>query len=151
MFIGSAIVLVLLIGVGVAYIWYMGQQEVDPNAIASKVDYKPVETKKPVKEADNVNVGASIQSLTSPVSPGSNVSVVVNTNQESQCTISVIYDKTESKDSGLLPKKSDEYGMVSWTWTVENSVPLGKWPVKVTCSKGTKSGVVVGDLVIAKP
>jgi hypothetical protein len=51
-------------------------------------------------------------------------------------------------DPGLVKKTADEYGMVSWTWGVSRSVPVGKWPVTVTCAIGKHSGVVIGDLEV---
>ncbi len=77
--------------------------------------------------------------------------MTVKTNAAAACNIKVVYDKTASTDSGLIAKVADEYGMVSWGWTVEPSVPLGKWPVKVTCANAKHSAVVQSDLVVEKP
>lgn len=107
-------------------------------------------TVKHVAVAENAPVGASVQLLTSPVAPGSNASITIKTLPITNCTISVVYDKTASKDSGLAAKISDEFGSITWAWTVEPTVPVGKWPVTVTCARGKKSGVVIGDLVVTK-
>jgi hypothetical protein len=136
--IGTAVVLILMIGAGVAYTWYMGQQPV-ATASAELPESKPVTTIKPVTPAENASVGASVQSLTTPLVPGTNANVIIRTHQYAACTIVVEYNKVASIDSGLKPKKADEFGIVSWTWTVEESVPVGKWPVKVTCAFGEKS------------
>lgn len=147
----SVVLLVLIVGVGVGYIWYNGQN--GDNEIASQETIEPTKpplVKKPTQLADNAKVGASVQALTSPTLPGDNSSITVKTNPDAKCTISVIYDKTPSTDSGLIPKNADEYGVVNWTWTVEKSAPIGKWPVKVTCVKDKLSGVVVGDLKVVR-
>jgi hypothetical protein len=145
------VLLVLMVGAGVGYVWYMGQHpphvQADETSVAKpiKPDYKPT------KPSPNAKESAAVQSLTSPVAPGDNASVAVRTLPDSACTITVVYDKTASKDSGLGQKTADEYGLVSWTWTVEAAVPLGKWPVTVTCAYNNKTAVVQGDLVVAKP
>jgi len=139
------VLLFLFIGTGVAYTWYMGRN-VDTSLLTEPVEYKPTPVIKRVEQSENVPESVAIQSLTSPVLPGSNASITIRTNQKSLCNISVIYNEIASKDSGLVDKPSDEYGMVSWSWTVESSVPIGKWPVKVTCTRDEKSAVVVGNL-----
>lgn len=121
-----------------------------PAAIATPVEAASAPAITPAKPAANAKESASIQMLTSPVAPGSNASVSVKTNAASKCTITVEYNKVASTDSGLKPKVADEFGMISWAWTVEESVPLGKWPVKVTCAYNDQSSVVQGDLVVAK-
>jgi hypothetical protein len=135
------VLLVLMVGAGVGYVWYMGQHPPHVQADETSV----------AKPSPNAKESAAVQSLTSPVAPGDNASVAVRTLPDSACTITVVYDKTASKDSGLGQKTADEYGLVSWTWTVEAAVPLGKWPVTVTCAYNNKTAVVQGDLVVAKP
>jgi hypothetical protein len=149
--ISVGVLLVVILGGGAAYTWYMGEYGADtPAAIAAPVEAAPVAAIAPAKPAANAKESASIQMLTSPVTPGSNASVSVKTNAASQCTIAVEYNKIASTDSGLTPKVADEFGMVSWAWTVEESAPLGRWPVKITCIYNDQSAVVQGDLVVAK-
>jgi hypothetical protein len=146
-----AVLAVVIVGAGVAYTWYTGQHTVE--AVAAPVDETPPVSApviKPPNPAPNAKVGASVQMITSPVAPGANASITVKTNPTSECTIKVVYDTIISTDSGLSPKTADEYGIVSWTWTVEESVPVGKWPVKVTCAYNKNSAMVQGDLKIAK-
>ena len=148
-FISIVVLLVVFVGAGAAYTWYVGQDTAEVDSIIDT----PVETKsapiiKPVKQAANAPTSASVQMITSPIAPGSNASMIVHTNPDSSCTILVTYNKVPSKDSGLVLKTADEYGIVSWAWTVESSVPLGKWPAKVTCVHNDKSAVVIGDLVV---
>lgn len=141
--------LVLATMAGLIYTWVMGQTK--PPEVQVQ-DITPKDSKPPivehVKPAENVPVGVSIQSMTTPITPGSNVTVIIKTRPLATCTITAVYNKVASRDSGLVAKTADDFGMVSWTWTVEESVPVGKWPVTVTCSYGKKSGVVIGDLVV---
>ena len=149
--ISTFIMLVLFVGAGVGYTWYMGQNSSsDKSVLAEPVEYKPPTVIKPTQPTANTKVGASVQMITSPILPGSNASITVRTVATASCSISVIYKETPSTDSGLVIKKADEYGMVSWSWTVEDSVPLGKWPVKVTCAYGESSAQVIGDLVVSE-
>jgi hypothetical protein len=139
---------VLAVGAGAAYTWYMGKTS--PAALVTPVEAETAPVIKHVQPATNAPIGASVQTVTSPVNPGENASITARTSPGADCTISVVYDKTASKDSGLSAKTADEFGMVSWTWTIEASAPLGKWPVKVTCALGKKSALVQADLVVAK-
>ena len=144
--------LVVAVVVGVGYAWYVGEyggdsgQNIQPTTHATG---GVLENKRP-KISDTASIGAVVQNITSPVVPGSNASIMVRTNPDANCAISVIYDKTPSRDSGLGEKKADEYGIVEWTWTVEGSVPLGKWPVEVTCANKKNSAVVENALHVVK-
>jgi len=141
---------VLVVGGGVAYTWYVGKYETAPStAIAAPAAPAPAPVVTPTKPAPNAKESASIQMLSSPVLPGANATITVKTNAGSKCTIAVVYDKTPSADSGLSQKVADEFGIVSWTWTVEPTVALGKWPVKITCLYNDQSAVVQGDLVVS--
>jgi hypothetical protein len=141
---------VLFIGGGLGYTWYMGQQPSNTtSAIAAPVESQPVPAIKPAKPAANAKESASVQMLTSPIAPGANASITVKTNPASKCTIIVEYNKVASKDSGLVARAADEFGTVSWTWTVDKTAPLGKWPVKVTCTYNKKSAFVQVDLKVA--
>lgn len=123
-------------------------QNVDVSSIQAPVEYKAKIKAGPTKPAENTPVSASVQSLDSPIVPGMNVAMTVRTKPESTCSIKFIYNEITSTDSGLIDKVADEYGMVSWSWTVDGGVPLGVWPVKVTCVLGEKSAVVIGDLEV---
>lgn len=145
----SVIVLaVLVVGGGLGYTWYMGEGE-PGSAIAQPV---AATTSRPVirapKPAENVPVGVAVQSITSPVAPGSNASITIRSLPEAICTIVLKYANVPSKDSGLVEKTADDFGMVTWAWTVESGTPLGSWPTTVTCVRGEQSGVVQAELVV---
>lgn len=146
--ISSAVVLLIIVAVGVGYTWYMGRN-VDSSAIATPVDTTDEYTEvKSVKPAENVPESVAVQFFTDQVIPGTNAAISVRTKPDSICKISVIYDKVSSTDSGLIDKTADEYGMASWSWSVGDSVPIGKWPVKVTCYYGEQWAVGTGDLEV---
>jgi hypothetical protein len=142
--------LVLFVGAGVAYVWYSGQSTGVQAVAATPVAQAEAPVIKPNKPAANAKEGVAIESLTTPVAPGANSSMIVRTLAGSQCTISVVYNNVPSKDSGLVPKVADDYGNVSWSWTVSEDTPVGHAPVTVTCSYNKQTAVVQGDLVVTK-
>jgi hypothetical protein len=149
--ISIGVLLVLAAAAGAGYVWYSGQQgpavaaDTAPQAPATS-HAVPVAT----RQAPDAVIGASVQSIDSPVMRGQNVTLTVRTNTYAKCTISVIYDKTPSKDSGLTTKTAGDDGMVSWTWTVDTTAAFGTWPAKVTCANDKHSSVVQADLTVAK-
>lgn len=146
-FISFFVLILVFVVFGIFYTWYIGKN-VDDSSFDEPMDpvvYKQVEH---IKPAENVPVSVSIQSITTPVLPGSNVSLIVRTKSEATCSIIFTYDDIKSTDSGLVDKKADEFGTVSWSWTVDESTPLGTWPAKVTCFEGEKSGVFIGDVEV---
>ncbi|MEO6109586.1 MAG: hypothetical protein ABIP50_01065 [Candidatus Saccharimonadales bacterium] len=146
--ISVGILLVLFIGAGVAYTFYMSQTETPKIVTTPVVDKKNTITH--VKIAANAPASASVQSITTPIMPGDNASISIKSNPGSSCAIKVEYNKIPSTDSGLKDKVSDEFGITTWSWTIEPTAPEGKWPVSVTCTYNTKTAVVVGDLVVSK-
>jgi hypothetical protein len=146
--ISIVVLLILAVGAGAGYTWYMGQQKPAASSITVATDPEPRYELKAQTPAPDALFGAAIQSLTTPIIPGSNVTAIIHTRQFATCTIVVEYNKVASTDSGLKQKKADDFGVVSWTWTVEESVPVGKWPVTVKCAYGERSVVVIGELVV---
>jgi hypothetical protein len=147
--ISVGVLIVLLVAAGAIYTWFAGRNPA-PNQTTNAVDATPAPVVKAVDPAPNAPESASVQSLTSPVAPGDNASATIKTNPGSWCTITVVYDKTASTDSGLTGKTADDFGSVSWTWTVDTTAPTGTWPVTVTCLRNKVSAVVVGSLIVAK-
>lgn len=79
-------------------------------------------------------------SLTSPVSPGGDATVTVQTAPGVLCLITVRYKSGPSKARGLVPKTADNRGIVTWTWQVGTGTTPGLWPIIVTCSAGGHQG-----------
>jgi hypothetical protein len=144
----ALIILLALLCAGAVYAWFSEQGEIKiaDTVSAPKTDPNPI---KPSKVDPNAQESAAVQSLSSPVKPGDNAAVSVKTNPKSICTIKVTYGDIESKDSGLVPKHANDFGIVGWSWTVDGSAPKGTWPVEVTCALNEKSAFVRGDQAVA--
>jgi hypothetical protein len=143
-------VLALLGGsAGLAYTWYVGNNDPVTPAVLPETKKTPLTQVATPKAKPEGPVGVSIQVLSSPVAPGGNASLTIRTRPDAACSITVTYKDQKSTDTGLIPKTADEFGTVQWTWTVESSRPVGKWPVDVTCALGEMSGYVRGDLEVA--
>ena len=143
------VLLLLIIGGALAYTFYFGATPtVQTIQEAPKPQVNAI--KKPAPIAPDAKVGVSTQTITSPVMPGANSFISIQTLAGIPCTIDVEYNKVKSTDSGLVQKTSDEYGVVSWSWTVGPNTPLGTWPVVVACAHGKQSGTVTANLVVSK-
>lgn len=140
---------VLIVIAGLAYTWYVGQQQSDAAEVIA-VETPQKKTGSDIQSDPNANVGVSVQYLSSPITPGSETTITIKTNREAECTIAVEYNKVPSKDAALTRQMADEYGAVKWDWFVEDSVPTGTWPVNIYCYKNEKSGFVRGDLKVVK-
>ena len=141
----SLILLFVLAGVG--YVWYSERTPVEQPKPEAK-STEPSALPKPSKPSPNAPEQVALQAFTSPVKAGENSSISVKTNATSTCTISVTYNKVPSKDSGLTPKVADDFGNVTWSWTVPDTAPVGAWPVKVTCVYHGRSAVLISDLKV---
>lgn len=148
----AAGVLVLLATIaGVGYTYYMGTQAPSkPFKTLEQVAPKTAPVQKPSVQAANVPTSVSVTSFTSTVAPGMNATISIQTNPTAICSITAVYNNVPSKDSGLQSKQADEFGTISWGWTIESTAPLGKWPVTITCTRNKKDAVVVGTLEISK-
>lgn len=76
-----------------------------------------------------------IISVTSPISPGENATLVAQTVGGAYCTITVYYLSGPSRAAGLYSKYADNHGSVSWTWRVGTRTTSGTWPIVVTATK----------------
>jgi len=142
------VLFIIIVSAGVAYTWYLSKDVV--NVSNEIVETQVISSTKITRPALDPNsaVGASVQSLSSPVLAGDRVDMVIKTRQYADCSIIVEYNKIPSKDPGLTIKQADDYGTVNWQWSIPEGTPAGKWPVKVTCKYGEKSGYVEGELVV---
>lgn len=81
-------------------------------------------------------------SPTSPVSPGDDATVTVQTTPGALCLITVRYKSGPSRARGLVPKIADSRGIVTWTWRVGTRTTPGRWPIIVTCSADGRQGTL---------
>lgn len=142
------ILLLALMTTALIYVWYTGTKtEVKTPSLQTTLQSTP---KAPPTVPADTPVGVSISTLSSPIAAGSNASVSVRTKQKAACTIALTYGTEKSTDSGLVPKTADEYGVVSWSWSVETNRPAGTYPLEITCARDGKSGYRRADLVVTK-
>jgi len=81
----------------------------------------------------------AIVSVTSPVGPGYNATLVAKTTPGANCGITVYYKSGPSTAQGLYPKTTDANGNVSWTRKVGTRTTPGSWKIIVTASLGGKT------------
>lgn len=150
MAVSAGISLVVLVAAGAAYIYFTGgntERQVQvpkPDVVANS----PV---KPPKESPDAPASAVIEEISSPVKPGAEASVSVQTNVKAKCSIQVAYaesgvTKLYSDAAGLEPKIADDFGSVSWSWKTKGLTNLNKRTVVITCSYHKKTAVVQGEV-----
>src|SRR6266571_3238751 len=88
----------------------------------------------PARAADLL---VTLISVTSPAAPFSDATLTVSTTPGANCSIVVHYKSGPSRAKGLVPKVASSSGRVSWTWRVGSNTTPGRWPIVVTCEKGT--------------
>jgi hypothetical protein len=71
-------------------------------------------------------------SLTSPVSAGSDATLVMAVPTGTPCSIVVTYKSGPSSASGLYPQRAS-VGRINWTWMVGTRTTPGRWPIDVSC------------------
>jgi len=85
--------------------------------------------------------GLTVTFTSLPVAHRDNpTSASVKTTAGAACTIKVKYRTGYSRAKGLEKKTAPANGRITWTWEVGKTTTPGKWPVTVTCTKGSKSG-----------
>ena len=89
-----------------------------------------------------------IVTLTSPVNPGNNVTLSVQTAPQASCRITLPYKLGQKKGARLAPTAADSNGLVSWTWRLVPGSISGKWPITVTCTSGGRQGTLKTFLVV---
>ncbi|HLJ62210.1 MAG TPA: hypothetical protein VKZ50_21015 [bacterium] len=101
-----------------------------------------------VRLADAQRIDVVLVSLTSPVGPGHDATIVVQTAPGAHCLVGVAYKSGPSHAAGLAPKNADAKGRVAWTWRVGSATTPGTWPVTVVCAAGEQQGTVTALLVV---
>ncbi len=128
----------LAVAAGAIYTWLMGKRQ----PVTQSVTQTPKKTTPTATPAidENAPVGVAIEAMSPPMKAGSNASISIKTRPKAACSITVTYNDQKSADAGLVPKNADEFGVVMWTWSVEQGRPVGTWPVEVTCAYNGRSG-----------
>jgi hypothetical protein len=76
--------------------------------------------------------GVALKSLTSPVSAGSDATLVVSVPSGIHCSIVVTYKSGASEAPGLYPQRASD-SRITWTWMVGTRTTPGRWPIDVSC------------------
>jgi len=147
--VGSSVALLLvIITIAVMLVWLNGEETLsDPSQKKTVVKKEAI---KPVAPNESAVPFAAREYLTSPVSPGTNAMINIKTLGTAKCTIKIVYGGVASTDSGLQDKIADEYGNVSWSWTVPSEAPEGTWPIDMYCYFRDKSAYLRESLVVKK-
>jgi micrococcal nuclease len=82
--------------------------------------------------APSATARARLVRVTSPISPGSDATLVAQVRPARRCRITVYYKSGPSVAQGLYPKRPHN-GRVSWTWMVGTNTTPGRWPIQVSC------------------
>ncbi len=147
----SALVLLVLFFIGgFVYVYMNDQSSVVTSGAKSSSSVSYQQLKPPPPSNPKSSVGVAVEALDTPVTRGSQTSMIISTNSYATCSISVIYNNIVSNDPALSPKVADAYGMITWTWTVPKTTPLGVWPIKVTCHDQTQSGFFEDSLSVVQ-
>lgn len=86
--------------------------------------------------------------LTSPVLPGSDARIEIQTKPGAKCSISVVYRSGPSRAVGLEPREADANGRVVWSWRVGANTSLGEWPIYVACVLGQQKAEVETEFAV---
>jgi micrococcal nuclease len=76
-------------------------------------------------------VTQTLVSLTSPVKRGAYATIIVRTQPNTACSITVYYKSGPSSAKGLEPKTANTYGRCVWTWKVGTNTTIGTWRIVV--------------------
>ena len=146
--ISAGIILAVFIIGGFVYVYFSDTQPAASSASNKNQGaiYNPI--KPPAKPTAKSLEGVAVQSFDSPVAPGGNTTLLINTLPYSTCTISVTMNRLNASDLGLKTEKADDFGVVTWTWVIPQNTPFGTYPVSVTCSYGAKSAVLDEGLAV---
>ncbi len=90
----------------------------------------------------------SVKSIDKNVKAGTKAGLTVATEDGAECTIVVTYATGPATDSGLAPSVAASNGYVQWGWTVPADTAPGTVPVKVSCTKGARSGQLETEFTV---
>ena len=75
-------------------------------------------------------------SATSPVARGGTATVKIATSPNATCSITVTYGASgPAKAPGLEPRAADDFGALTWSWTVAPATAPGTYPIDVLCGE----------------
>jgi S1-C subfamily serine protease len=89
-----------------------------------------------------------ITSITSPVSPGTNARVEIQTTPGAECAITVVYKSGPSRARGLEPGVADTGGQIAWVWRVGTNTTPGTWPIFIECVFGDQTAETKTEFLV---
>ncbi|HET6964841.1 MAG TPA: hypothetical protein VFH58_08710 [Acidimicrobiales bacterium] len=97
-------------------------------------------TTRPATPPPSTATGVQIESVTSPVSRGSEVSLVAQTSPNMACNLEVTLPSGgQSQSQGLGPRSADNSGRVQWNWQTGTRTKPGTATANVTCGSASES------------
>lgn len=154
--IGIAILAVLIGGTYAALLWFNNPQAALTVKEPDATNQQNPSFMTPHKPPKDVAIGSSIQSISSPIAPGNNASLTLRTTESAVCTIKVVRidaamrEVQRVSDSGLSDKEADDFGVVTWTWTMPADAVIAKWQADITCTRDSKSTRSIGEIEVQK-
>ena len=129
--------------IGALYVFIVDRTKpVPPKKINSSSDQAISSLPPATAPSSNSPEGVALQAMTTPVQVGAVFYLSAETNAGSLCTAYIDYAGTDGTDPNLNSQQANEYGNVTWTWTVPDKAPLGTWPLTITCLYRGRTGVV---------
>lgn len=95
-------------------------------------DPAPQSTDAPTTATTDERMAVKIISVTTPVSPGSTVTLFAQTKPGAMCEVNTGYKVSANEAKTLYPKQAETSGLISWTWTVDSSATPGKYAVTIS-------------------
>ncbi len=95
-------------------------------------DPAPQPTDVPTTATTDPQIAVKIISVTSPVSPGSTITLFAQTEPGAICEVDTGYKLSANEAKTLYPKQAEASGLISWTWTVDSSATPGKYAVTIS-------------------
>ena len=111
---------------------------------------EPTETPEPEPTAAPAPKALSVKvtKRTASVRRNGTASVTIKTGKGARCSINVEYASGSATAAGLIDKKANASGVVTWSWKVGGRTTTGRWPIDITCDLGSRSGHVSTSFVV---
>ena len=101
-------------------------------AACNSQDTQVKSTDAPTTATTDRQMAVKIISVTSPVNPGSTVTLFAQTKPGALCEVNAGYKLIAGEAKTLYPKQAETSGLVSWTWTVDSSATPGKYAATIS-------------------
>ena len=82
------------------------------------------------------------------VARGANATVAIKTAKNASCDIDVEYESGRGTAKGLVDKKANSKGEITWKWKVGIGTHKGAVPIYITCTLGARSGNAETRLIV---